>query len=109
MKLADTRQIEELLGDLAFPASKQKIVEHAHGRRPETQAERALASLPLGTYDSVAEVVRSLPIDPDPGRSPSEQDHQRRRHEKPGLAEHMRHSERSPVEEELSREDDEDL
>lgn len=91
MRLADTGQIEEMLGDLAFPASKETIVHHAHGKKPESDAERALLSLPLGTYDNVAEVMRSVPIDPDPERSGSEQDHQRRRHEKPGLAEHMRH------------------
>lgn len=107
MRLADTRELEELLGDLPFPATKERIVEHAHGRRPETEAERALASLPLGTYGSVAEVLRSVPLEPDPGRSPSEHDHQRRHHAKPGLAEHMRHAERTPVEEELDREDGE--
>ncbi|WP_242908053.1 DUF2795 domain-containing protein [Actinomadura terrae] len=106
MRLADTRQIKEVLGDLAFPASKQGIVQHAHGRVPGTRAERALSSLPLGTYGSVGEVVRSLPIDPDPERSPSEQDHQRRHHNKPGLAEHMRHTERSPIEDELHRGDE---
>ncbi|MFB4307558.1 DUF2795 domain-containing protein [Actinomadura sp. GTD37] len=106
MGLADTREIEKLLGDLAFPASKERIVEHAHERRPEGEAERALLALPLGTYDSVAEVVRSVPLDPDPGRTPSERDHQRRHHEKPGLGERMRHTERSPVEDELDRDDE---
>ncbi|TDD33086.1 DUF2795 domain-containing protein [Actinomadura sp. KC06] len=106
MRLADTREIEELLGDLAFPASKQEIVEHAHNRGPETEAERALSSLPLGTYGNVAEVVRSVPLEPDPGRSPAEQDYQRRHHSRPGLAEHMRDSRRPPVQDELGREDE---
>ncbi|MFB4297394.1 DUF2795 domain-containing protein [Actinomadura sp. NTSP31] len=101
MKIADTRQIEELLGDLAFPASKERIVEHAHARRPLTEAERALSSLPLGTYGSAAEVLRSLPIDPDPGRTPAEQAYRQRHHNKPGLAEHMRDTERPPVQDEL--------
>ncbi|MFA1543006.1 DUF2795 domain-containing protein [Actinomadura monticuli] len=106
MAFADAREIKEILGDLAFPASKERIVEHAHDRRPEGEAEHALLSLPLGTYDSVAEVVRSVPLDPDPGRTPSERDHQRRHHEKPGLGEHLRHTERSPFEEELDRGDE---
>ncbi|GAA1826947.1 DUF2795 domain-containing protein [Actinomadura chokoriensis] len=106
MALADAREIEELLGDLPFPADKQRIVEHAHRRRPEGEAEHALLSLPLGTYDSVAEVVRSVPLDPDPGRTPTERDHQRRHHEKSGLSEHARHAERSPIEEELHRGDE---
>ncbi|WP_255205646.1 DUF2795 domain-containing protein [Actinomadura sp. BRA 177] len=106
MALADAREIEELLGDLAFPADKDRIVEHAHERRPEGEAEHALLSLPLGTYDSVAEVVRSVPLDPDPGRTPTGRDHQRRHHEKPGLGEHQRHAERSPVEDGLDRGDE---
>ncbi|MFE9101253.1 DUF2795 domain-containing protein [Actinomadura geliboluensis] len=106
MGLADAREIEELLGDLPFPASKQRIVEHVHERRPEMDAERAVSSLPLATYGSVAEVLRSVPLDPDPGRTPTERDHQRRHHQKPGLGEPMRHTERSPVEEELDRGDE---
>ncbi|MFD0688574.1 DUF2795 domain-containing protein [Actinomadura fibrosa] len=103
MRIADTWQVEKLLGDLAFPASKQDIAEHAHRRAPGTQAERALASLPLGTYDNVAEVVRSVPIDPDPDRGTAERVYQRHHHERQGLAEHMRESERPPVQDELER------
>lgn len=109
MRLADTGQIEEMLGDLAFPASKEQIVHHAHGKKPESDAERALLALPLATYDSLAEVMRSVPVEPGPDRTGSEQDHQRRRHEKAGLAEHMRHAEGNPVEDELRRDDDEGL
>lgn len=105
MRIADTGQIEELLGDLAFPASKERIVEHAHHRRPETDEERALAALPLGTYDNVEEVLRSVAIDPDPDRTPAERAYQQRHHEKQGLAEHMRDTESPPVEAELHRED----
>jgi hypothetical protein len=106
MRIADTGRIEELLGDLAFPATKERIVEHVHARSPRTDAERALAALPLGTYGSVAEVMRSVPVEPDTGRSAAERDYQRRHHNKPGLAEHMRDTERPPVEEELHRDDD---
>ncbi|GGV24975.1 hypothetical protein GCM10010182_54350 [Actinomadura cremea] len=106
MRIADTGRIEELLGDLPFPATKERIVEHAHTRSPRTDAERALAALPLGTYDSVAEVMRSVPLEPDTGRSPAEQDYQRHHHNKPGLAEHMRDTERPPIEEELRRDED---
>ncbi|TDD72169.1 DUF2795 domain-containing protein [Actinomadura rubrisoli] len=106
MRIVDTGQVEEVLSDLGFPASKQAIVEHAHRTRPGTRAERALAALPLGTYASAAEVLRSIPIEPDPERSPSERDYQRRHHDKPGLAEHMRDTERPPVEDELRRGDD---
>lgn len=104
MKIADTRRVEQLLGDLAFPASKERIVEHAHAERPLSEEERVLSSLPLGTYGSAAEVLRSLPVDPDPGRTPAEQAYQRRHHNKPGLAEHMRDTERPPVQDELGDE-----
>ncbi|GLZ02702.1 hypothetical protein Acsp03_01690 [Actinomadura sp. NBRC 104412] len=104
MRVSDTRRIEEMLGDLAFPASKQQIVAHAHYRRPGSAAERALAALPLGDYDNVEQVLRSVPTEPDPGRSPAERDYQRTHHRKPLLAEHMRDSEEPPVQEELHRE-----
>jgi hypothetical protein len=103
MRIANTGEIGELLGDLAFPASKQEIVQHVHDRRPGTDAERALAALPLGDYGNVREVLRSVPTDPVPGRSAAERNYQRTHHNKPGLAEHMRESEMPPVEEELHR------
>ncbi|MFB4314209.1 DUF2795 domain-containing protein [Actinomadura sp. 21ATH] len=103
MRIRDTGQIEELLGDLDFPASKQEIVEHAHRDGAGTDAERALAGLPLGDYDNLQQVLRSVDVDPDPGRSPAERDYQRTHHNKPGLAEHMRETERPPIEEELRR------
>lgn len=106
MRLADTREIEELLGDLAFPASKQEIVEHAHNRGTGDGGGARVVVPALGTYGNVAEVVRSVPLEPDPGRSPAEQDYQRRHHSRPGLAEHMRDSRRPPVQDELRREDE---
>lgn len=101
MRVADTGRIGDLLGDLAFPASKEQIVEHIRHRGPGTDAERAVAALPLGDYDNVKEVLRSVPTDPDPERSAAERDYQRTHHNKQGLAEHMRDSERPPVEDEL--------
>jgi hypothetical protein len=103
MRITSTDQIGELLGDLAFPASKQKIVEHAHDRSPGSDAEKALAALPLSDYGNVEEVLRSVPTDPDPGRSAAERNYQRTHHKKQGLAEHMRESEQPPVQEELQR------
>jgi hypothetical protein len=104
MRVANTSEIRNLLGDLAFPASKEQIVEHANRGGLKTDAERALAALPLGDYDSLTEVLRSVPTDPDPGRSAAERNYQRTHHKKQGLAEHMRESERPPIEDELHRE-----
>jgi hypothetical protein len=103
MRIANTGEIRRLLGDLAFPASKQRIVEHADRGGLKTDAERALAALPLGDYASLEEVLRSVPTDPDPDRSAAERDYQRRHHQKAGLAEHMRETERPPIEDELRR------
>ncbi|MFD0855219.1 DUF2795 domain-containing protein [Actinomadura adrarensis] len=104
MPVANTTEIKHLLGDLAFPASKQEIVEHADRGGLKTDTERALAALPLGDYDSLNEVLRSVSTDPDPGRSAAERNYQRTHHKKQGLAEHMRESERTPIEDELHRE-----
>ena len=64
-----------------------------------------LPALPLGTYGSAAEVLRSVPVEPDTGCSPVEQDYRRRHHNHPGLAEHMRETERPPVEGEPRRDE----
>lgn len=101
MKIASTRQVEDLLDDLDFPASKQEIVDHAERRGSGTGGEKALAALPLGEYGNLDEVLRSVPLDPAPDRSASERDRQRLHHRKPGLAEHMRETAPPPIEEEL--------
>lgn len=107
MRITNTDEIEDLLGDLSFPASKERIVEHARRHGASEEAEKALRALPLGEYANVKEVLRSVPVDPAPDRSESERVYQQRHHRKSGLAEHMRTAARPPVEEEL-RSDTED-
>ncbi|MEU6040132.1 DUF2795 domain-containing protein [Actinomadura sp. NPDC047616] len=104
MRLHDVEHIRELLGDLAFPADKDEIVEHARRHGADESEVKALSALPLGDYDGVHEVLRSVPVEPFPDRTESEKTYQRRHHTKPGLAEHMTDTERPPIEEEL-RED----
>jgi uncharacterized protein DUF2795 len=102
MRVQSTDEIRSVLNDLDFPASKEQVVEHA--RRASTSgsdAERALAALPVGEYANVGEVLRSVPVDPAPERTESERMEQHLQHRKPLLAEHMRDSELPPVEEEL--------
>ncbi|MCO5995248.1 DUF2795 domain-containing protein [Actinoallomurus rhizosphaericola] len=101
MRATNTDEIKEVLSDMDFPASKEEIVDHARDKAAGTEAERALRALPLGEYGSVAEVQRSVPLEPDPDRTASERNYQRRHHRKPGLAEHEREVERPPVEDEL--------
>ncbi|GAA2629319.1 DUF2795 domain-containing protein [Actinomadura fulvescens] len=106
MRAKSTDQIKNVLGDLAFPADKDQIVEHARRHGADTETERALSALPLGEYDSVKEVQRSVPLDPDPDRSEAERSEQRRHHNKAGLAEHMREADEPPVQQELNRDID---
>ena len=105
MRLTSTDPIRVALSSIDYPASKQAIVEHArrHGATPE--AERALSALPLATYGNLAEVLRSVTVEPAPERSESERVYQHRHHRKAGLAEHMRESRLPPVEEALHEED----
>ncbi|HEY9390468.1 MAG TPA: DUF2795 domain-containing protein [Mycobacteriales bacterium] len=101
MRLTSTDPIKDALSSLDYPASKQRIVEHArrHGALPE--AERALSALPLATYRNLAEVLRSVTVEPAPERSESERVYAHRHHRRPGLAEHMRETRLPPVEEAL--------
>ncbi|GAA2213125.1 hypothetical protein GCM10009850_085870 [Nonomuraea monospora] len=101
MKLHDTRPVREALNSLDFPADKESIVAHAHAHGAGEDAERALRSLPLGEYASMAEVLRSVPVDPAPGRTEDERMQQHRRQgRKAGLAESMRPSRPKPIDEE---------
>ncbi|MBA9004936.1 MULTISPECIES: DUF2795 domain-containing protein [Thermomonospora] len=102
MKLHDTKPIEELLNDLDFPAGKEEIVEHARRRGAAPDAAQALSALPPAEYDSMAEVLRSVPLDPAPDRSETERTAQRQR-PRQGLAEHERPGRTPPIEEELRR------
>lgn len=101
MRLSSADPILELLEDFDFPASKQQIVDYAHRRHADHEVEQALSALPLGDYANRDEVIRSVPLDPAPERSRAERAYQARHHRRSGLAEHMRMSERPPVEEEL--------
>ncbi|MEV5412789.1 DUF2795 domain-containing protein [Thermopolyspora sp. NPDC052614] len=100
MKLRDTRPVKEALNDLDFPADKQRIVEHARRHGADEATDRALSALPLGDYAGMAEVLRSVEVDPAPDRTESERFQQRSRGRK-AVAEHLRPREKTPIEEEL--------
>lgn len=101
MRLRSADPILELLDDFDFPASKQQIVEYARRHHAHRDVERALAALPLGDYANRDEVIRSVPLDPDPELTPAERAYQARHHRHPRLAEHMRMTELPPIEEEI--------
>lgn len=102
MRIQNVDEIRDVLNDLAFPASKERIVEHASDRTGRRSDEaRALAALPIGDYENLAEVLRSVPVQPAPERTESERVYQHRHHKHHDLAENMRDTQLPPVQEEL--------
>ena len=61
-----------------FGDEQRDIVDHARARGAEQAAERALAALPLGEYANLSEVLRSIPMDPAPGRTDNDRARRRR-------------------------------
>ncbi len=89
--------VKEALSDLDFPATKEQIVEHAE-RRGAEQAVKAVRALPLATYDNLAEVRRSVPIDTEEeGQTAAEKARQARSPHSEQIAEHLRSVEDEPV------------
>lgn len=104
MRIENIDDIKGVLNDLGFPASKERIVKHAQDRTSRRSDEaRALAAMPPGDYANLAQVLRSVPTQPDPDRTESQRAYQRRHHAHADLAEHMRDTQLPPVEEELRR------
>jgi len=104
VRIQNTDEIRVVLNDLAFPASKERIVEHARDRTTtRSDTARALAAMPPGDYANLAEVLRSVPAQPAPELSETERVYQQRHHQHAELAEHMRDTRLPPVQEELRR------
>ncbi|WP_019632078.1 DUF2795 domain-containing protein [Actinomadura atramentaria] len=101
MRLHDAGQIKGVLDDMDFPAAKDDLVAHARERGADEPQLKALRALPLGDYDNLAEVLRSVPVDPAPDRSGTVRAEQERFHRHPDLAEHERMAEPGPIEREL--------
>jgi hypothetical protein len=97
--------VRAALEDLDFPASKQDIVAHVERKGVDEEALRAVRALPLADYASATEVLRSVPFDvaASEGRTAADKAAARRTHKHPGLAEPLKETPRSPVEEELGR------
>jgi hypothetical protein len=102
VRIQNLDDIRGVLNDLAFPASKEQIVEHARDRTSTRSDEaRALAAMPRGDYANLTEVLRSVPSQPSPELSETERVYQHRHHKHADLAENMRETQLPPVEEEL--------
>lgn len=56
------KEVEEVLGDVDFPLTKEQLVECVSWRSSEAAATvtHQLQALPLGAYASLDEVVRSI-------------------------------------------------
>lgn len=80
------------LDDMDFPASKEAVVAHAADRSGRDDVARLLRALPLGTYDNIEQVRRSVRLNPsaEEGQSPSEKAEKVRSPHGHRVAEHLR-------------------
>jgi uncharacterized protein DUF2795 len=85
-------EAEQALDDIDFPASKQDVVAHAAGRGGRGEVIRLLQELPLGTYDNVEQVRRSVRINASAseGQTASDKAAKVRSSHSHRIAEHMR-------------------
>ena len=56
------KEVEEALQDVDFPMAKEDLVGCLAGRPDDDPVLRQLRALPLATYDSVDEVLRSVDV-----------------------------------------------
>jgi hypothetical protein len=83
-------QVKRYLADVDYPADKEALVAAAERAGAPEAVVRGLRAIPPVEYSNDAEVVRSVPLDPAPGRSASRAAEQARTRAPAGVAEHMR-------------------
>jgi hypothetical protein len=85
-------EAKQVLNDMDFPASKEELVAHASGRSPHANVIRLFQALPLGTYDNVEQVGRSIRINASAaeGQTQSEKADKVRSPHSHRIAEHIR-------------------
>jgi hypothetical protein len=95
----DHATVKATLSAVDFPASKEQLVSYAENNGADDDTVRALRAMPLGDYDNVTEVVRSVPMDKgaEEGRSSSDKAQQARHNTRPGLAEHQTEVSANPI------------
>ncbi|WP_159941727.1 MULTISPECIES: DUF2795 domain-containing protein [unclassified Nocardiopsis] len=98
------RGLQEILGEVGFPAGKDRIVAHARDAGADEELLSALRAMPPADYNEPNEVLRSVPLprsDTDSSPESARAQH-RREHTKPGMAESMKETRPvNPIEEEL--------
>ena len=85
-------EAEKALGDFDFPASKEDVVAHAARRSGRDDVSRLLRAMPVGTYDNLEQVRRSVRINAaaDEGQAVSEKAAKVRSPHSHHIAEHLR-------------------
>jgi hypothetical protein len=85
-------EAEQALNDIDFPASKEDVVAHAAGRSGRSDVIRLLQGMPLGTYDNLEQVRRSVRINASAseGQTDREKAAKVRSSHSHRIAEHMR-------------------
>jgi hypothetical protein len=84
-------EVIRCLGEVDYPADKDALVAAAERAGASPEVVRALRAIPPSVdYRNDDEVVRSLRLDPAPGRDPDTAAQQARYDSKPGVAETSR-------------------
>ncbi len=95
-----TDEIRDALLDVDYPASKEQLLAAAQRRNAGDEIVRGLRALPPVDYRSEDEVLASIGTHPADlaGRSASDKGRQSRDQDHPGVAEHLRDVEPTPIE-----------
>jgi hypothetical protein len=83
-------RVLDYLADVDYPADKDALISAAERSGAPDEVLRSLRAIPPVDYRSRAEVVRSVRVDPAPGRTARQAAEQARMDAPPGVAEHMR-------------------
>ncbi len=97
-------KVRDLLVDVDYPAGKEDLLTAAQRHGADEDSMRALRALPPVDYRNADEVLRSIDVDPEDRSgttTTSDKGRRRREHDHPGLAEHMKETETSPIEQAL--------
>jgi hypothetical protein len=84
------QQVLGYLEDVDYPADKDTLVTAAARAGAPEEVLRSIRAVPPVDYRSRAEVLRSVRVDPAPGRPASRVARQARADAPPGVAEHLR-------------------
>lgn len=88
MRYADPDRVLAALGELDYPANKDRIIACAGLNGADEVVLSALRTLPVETYHNGVEVLRSLKLSPARERTASAKARDARTHRRPRMAEH---------------------